>query len=119
MSKHVLLVFTDPKPGREEEFNAWYDDVHLGDVLGVAGYHAAQRFIANIGLHGEEPEHRYLAIYEIEADDLSTALSDLRKALARAELSEAMAPALITYGFTAVADRVEADDAESVPDQDR
>ncbi|NED90919.1 hypothetical protein G3I76_63920, partial [Streptomyces sp. SID11233] len=63
MSKHVLLVFTDPQPGREEEFNAWYDEVHLPDVLGVPGYTAAQRFVARTGLHDEVPEHRYVAVY--------------------------------------------------------
>ncbi|WP_329240194.1 hypothetical protein OG417_39645 [Actinoallomurus sp. NBC_01490] len=119
MSKHVLLVFTNPQPGREEEFNSWYDEVHLPDVLGIPGYQAAQRFVAKTGLHDEKPEHRYLTIYEIDEEDLPTALSNLREGLAHAESSDAMAPALITYGFTAVADRVEAGDTRSVPDRNR
>ena len=28
-------------PSREEEFNRWYDDIHLPDVLSTGLYHAA------------------------------------------------------------------------------
>lgn len=114
MSKHVLLVFTDPKPGREEEFNSWYDDVHVPDVLGVSGFRAAQRFVAEPGMRGEESAHRYLAIYEIDDDDLPGAMKRLREAVAGMQLSDAMAPALVTYAFSAVGARIEVGDAESV-----
>ena len=108
MSKHVLLVFTDPVPGRTEEFNSWYREVHLPDVLGLPGFRAAQRFIAKSGLHDEQPEHQYLAIYEIDEEDLSAALNTLREGLASFEKTDAMVPALVTYAFTAVDDRREA-----------
>jgi hypothetical protein len=30
--KQQFLVFTNPVEGREDEYNEWYDNVHLGDV---------------------------------------------------------------------------------------
>ena len=47
MTKHVLLVFTSPVEGREDEYNAWYNDVHLGEVLTADGFVRAQRFKAS------------------------------------------------------------------------
>ena len=70
MARHILLVQSDAAEGREEEFNTWYDDEHLRDVLGVPGFVAARRFVAVPSVHGELPPNRYVAIYEIETDDL-------------------------------------------------
>ena len=44
MPTHRLIVFTQPAAGQEAEYNRWYDEVHLGDVLEVDGFVAAQRF---------------------------------------------------------------------------
>jgi len=33
MSRHVFAVLTNPVEGREAEFNAWYDDRHVHDIL--------------------------------------------------------------------------------------
>jgi hypothetical protein len=44
VAKHVFVVFTNPLEGREDDYNAWYSDVHLKDVLQVPGIIAAQRF---------------------------------------------------------------------------
>jgi hypothetical protein len=66
----VWLVFTRPFEGRDEEFNTWYDEVHLPDVVAVPGVRSAQRY--ELGPErrpaGQEPEHRYLAVYEIDGD---------------------------------------------------
>ena len=68
--KGILLVMSDATPGDDDAYNAWYDDVHLADVLNVPGFVAARRFAAVPSVHGELPAARYLAIYEIDADDL-------------------------------------------------
>ena len=84
MATHRLVVFTQPKPGQEAEYNRWYDEVHLGDVLKVEGFVAAQRFevaTAQIGDAAEAAPARYLAIYEIEAETLEAALAQLSAAL--------------------------------------
>jgi len=65
----IFAVFTAPVEGQEDEYNRWYDEQHLSDVLRVPGVVAAQRYdLAHPGPGGAEPAHRYLAIYEIEGD---------------------------------------------------
>ncbi len=44
MSTYLLLVYTRPVPGREDEYHAWYDGIHLAEVLTVPGFVAARRF---------------------------------------------------------------------------
>lgn len=108
MAKHLVLVFTNPEEGREAEFNAWYDDVHLPDVLSVAGFSAAQRFVAATGARGERPDQQYLAVYEVDTDDLPAALEALRGAAKDMHIDESMAPeTVVTYAFSAVSRRQE------------
>lgn len=117
MNKHILLVFTNPRPGREGEFNAWYEAVHLPEVLQVAGFAAAQRFVARTGLRGEEPEHRHLAVYEVEAQDLPDAMSALKRAAASMDMSDALDGSdIVTYAFSAVGERQEFVRAEEAVD---
>lgn len=72
----VLLVFSDPVPGREEEFDRWYDEVHVPEVLAVPGVVAAQRYRLS---ELEQPEvdgipspappaHRFLVVYDLDRD---------------------------------------------------
>lgn len=68
MPKHMLVVLSNAVEGRDDEFNDWYTNRHLDDVLQLEGMVAAQRFELD---SGEDGPHRYLAIYE--ADDLETA----------------------------------------------
>ena len=37
METHILLAYTECVPGTDEAFNAWYDAVHVHDVLKVPG----------------------------------------------------------------------------------
>ena len=43
MRKFSWIVMTNADPSHEKEFNAWYDDVHLGDLLRIPGVTAAKR----------------------------------------------------------------------------
>ena len=81
MDKYILLVQSNPTDGKETEFNKWYDEVHLGEVLEVQGFKAAQRFeVAGEPATGA-PDHNYLAIYEVEAEQPQDALDALNKAI--------------------------------------
>jgi len=65
---HRLIVFSAPKPGREDEYNQWYNDVHLEEVVAIPGFVAAQRFeLSEDQLPGfPGSPHAYLAIYEFD-----------------------------------------------------
>jgi hypothetical protein len=81
MPKGVMVVHAAPADGRDDAFNDWYDDVHLVDVLKLAGFTSARRFRT---LGGDSAP--YLAIYEIEADDLEAAQASLGAAAASGDL---------------------------------
>ena len=76
MANYKLIVFTDPVPGKEDEYNDWYNNVHLRDVVAVPGFVSAQRFKLEAAIIGELP-NRYLAIYEMETDGDPAKLMEL------------------------------------------
>jgi hypothetical protein len=80
--KGVLVAQSAPATDRDEQYNTWYDDVHMVEVLKLAGFTSARRFRKVLG--GGLP---YLAIYEVEADDLAAAHAGLGAAAAQGELS--------------------------------
>lgn len=82
MTQAVLVVLTNPvSPAQEAAFNDWYDRVHVRDVLRVPGFVAARRYrLSDVQLAGSGGEHRYLALYEVETDDLKAAREALVKA---------------------------------------
>ncbi|MFJ8019420.1 hypothetical protein [Streptomyces sp. NPDC096311] len=76
MADALLLVFSNPVPGREDEFTDWYEHRHLGDVLAVPGVTAA-RFYENAQTPPSKAEdaseslpagHSHLAAYELDRD---------------------------------------------------
>lgn len=69
--KTLQLVYSRPAEGREAEFDEWYNNVHLPEILAVPGIVSAQRFDlfdAEITAQMPRPTHRYLAVYEMEGD---------------------------------------------------
>jgi len=80
MPKGLLIVSTNPaSPEREDEYNQWYEDVHIVDVLKLQGFTAARRYRA-VPAGPQPPAHAYSALYEVEADDLPGALGNLLEA---------------------------------------
>jgi hypothetical protein len=76
MAKFKLVVMTEPKDGREDEYNEWYTNQHLADVVAVPGFRSAQRFKLKDAM-GFEQRNRYLAIYEIESDDPQAVVAEM------------------------------------------
>jgi hypothetical protein len=105
--KHALFVYSDPVEGREDDFNAWYNDVHLKEVLTVEGFVRAQRYkVADVtpGI----TDHKYVAIYEIESDDLEATLAKLQAAVPSMNLGNSINLQDVKMSAaTAVSDAVE------------
>jgi hypothetical protein len=80
MSRYQMLVFSRPVEGQEAEYNEWYDNQHLPQVLDLPGFVSAQRFHLSRQV-GEGPDEGtlqpYLAIYTIETDNIDGALQSL------------------------------------------
>ena len=68
MAKSVLMVLTNPVAGKEDEFNDWYTNVHIREIVEVPGIVSAQRFKLAEAQSGPVGSHEYLAIYEVEGD---------------------------------------------------
>ncbi len=107
MAKHLLIVVTNPVPGREEEFNHWYSGRHLDDVLRIPGFVAAQRF--KLTMDGAQSlPGPYLAIYEMETNDPEATFAELAKAAESGQML--LSPALDTTNivssiFTPITER--------------
>ncbi|MSQ11645.1 MAG: hypothetical protein EXR48_02940 [Dehalococcoidia bacterium] len=66
----VLCAVTNCEPSREKEFNAWYNDVHLLDILDTKQFHTAYRY------ESTDPSAtggKFLAIYETDLDPFKAA----------------------------------------------
>jgi len=69
MGRYLLLAFSDCKdPAREKEFNDWYSDIHVPDMLEVPGMISATRWVSAESKEGQS--RKYLALYELETDNL-------------------------------------------------
>ena len=88
MAKYTFIVFTNPVEGKESEYNDWYNRQHIPDVLNIPGFVSGQRFrLADSQMSRDGSRvHKYLAIYEIETDDLASTLKELRARGGTAEI---------------------------------
>lgn len=82
MARGVYVVRARPAgPERDGEFNDWYDRTHVPELLAVPGFVSARRF-RRVGDDGG-PE--YLAVYEIEADEVDSPVREWRRRSAAGE----------------------------------
>lgn len=112
MPKAVMVVYADPSdPSREDEFNTWYDSTHAPDVLkNVPGFKVCTRYkVAAAQLGPVETPGQYLAIYEIEVDDLSTLPSSMIDAHMAGTIptTDVIAPGPVVF-FEQVSDEITA-----------
>jgi hypothetical protein len=85
MPKGIILVESRPSsPEREQEYNTWYDEVHLGELVALDGFVSARRLRP---VDGGGP---YVAIYEIEGDDLQAILDNMIANAGQLHMSDAL-----------------------------
>ena len=74
MPKGIMVVQTGPVSAeREGEYNDWYAGTHIPEILAVPGFVGARRY----KLAGGDGAPSYLAIYEIDADDIFAPVKEL------------------------------------------
>jgi hypothetical protein len=92
VGKYVFVVFTRPVEGRDAEYNEWYDSVHIPDLERLDGVLGARRFrLAE--MDRPQTEHPpYLALYELDVDDVSEFPRTIQRAVAegRMPISDAL-----------------------------
>jgi hypothetical protein len=72
--EYTLIVYTSPADGREEEYNAWYDDVHLLEFAALPGVISGRRFKVTSATDGKPT---YAAVYELSTspDEVMAAMN--------------------------------------------
>jgi len=75
--RYKLVVMTKPVQGREPEYNDWYQNVHLDDLVAIDGVKSAQRFRLNQAVSCDKPPLPYLAIYDVETEDIDGVIRQL------------------------------------------
>jgi hypothetical protein len=88
MPRGIMIVETQPSsPEKAADYHAWYDDVHLKECVAIDGIVSARRFAP---LDGNGP---FVAIYELDTDDLSTVVKRLGEAVGagKMQMSDALA----------------------------
>lgn len=87
MQRWVNLVENNSDPEREAQFNDWYDNMHLPDALASPGIVRAKRFQTKEFRDGRA---KYLAMYEIDSDDIAETMR-VRRALRAEEVKRGRA----------------------------
>ena len=112
--KVIDLVQTNPKPGREDEFNEWYSTRHVYDLLRVPGIISVQRYrvtgnrrVDGSGYEGMPQPFQHLAVYEIEGSP-EDVLAGIEKAREAGEIpwSDALDPVFSAYFYEPIGEKI-------------
>ena len=91
MADALLIVFSNPTADADQaEFNRWYADVHVPDILRLGGATSARRYKSSgVALLPGIPEPgQYVAVYQVEAEteaDVQALAGKLQAGLAAGE----------------------------------
>jgi hypothetical protein len=75
--RYQMLVFSSPTAAQQAEYNKWYEEIHVPDVLRVPGFVSGRRFLSL------DPEPRplglppYLVEFELRSGDLKVTGQDI------------------------------------------
>jgi hypothetical protein len=89
MAKAIFIAWANPvDDASDSEFNAWYDGTHMPQVQAtIPAITAAHRYkLADVPAVGNGPAHRYVAVYELDTDDVPGAMAALAAAGAEGRL---------------------------------
>jgi hypothetical protein len=80
MAKSMFMAWASPVDDESDaEFNAWYDGTHVPQVrAAIPAITAVQRYrVADVPGVGASSAHRYVAVYEMDTDDVAGAMAAL------------------------------------------
>jgi hypothetical protein len=73
MSRYLIQFETRPLEGQVEEYNNWYNSVHVPDMLTIPGFKTCERYRV-VGIEGA---HNYIAAYVVDCDDPQQLIANL------------------------------------------
>jgi|WetSurMetagenome_2_1015567.scaffolds.fasta_scaffold172582_2 hypothetical protein len=94
MSKYLFMVQADcADPAKEKELNDWYENIHVPDMLEATGAVKVTRYL-NLS-PGTNKRPKYVALYEIETEDIKEFDKLLMKGVKKAEAAGRMSNLLV------------------------
>lgn len=97
MGRHLFIAQSNVADNHsEDDFNRWYDEVHIPEMLEIPGVVAAERFLLGPALSldgmpgGPKSGWKYLAIYDIDSNDIDATLKRIVESLPVLTISEAL-----------------------------
>jgi hypothetical protein len=96
MVKYVMVVQSNAAPGRDDDYNTWYDTIHMQDICDLPGVKSGRRFEATPLAMGPAGQP-YLSIFEIETDDPGAFMAEMGKRAADGTIrqSDALDPSSV------------------------
>ena len=89
MTKQMVLVLTEPTEGKEDEFNEYYEHLHLTEVLSSTELKSAQRYQL-VDQVGEDCPLPYLALYEGDSSDTASFIANLNETRSQRQQSDSL-----------------------------
>jgi hypothetical protein len=80
---YYFMVFANPVPGKEQEFDTWYERIHAPVMIESGDFVWAQRFTyspVQLGL-SELPKRQHLVIFAIETNDIAKTATEVNARL--------------------------------------
>ena len=105
MTHYKFVVLSNPLPGREDDYNRWYDGDHLRQILAIKGMESAQRFrlAAEPGAQPRsDPPYGYLTLYEISTDDIGSVVAELTNPSSGRVSTDAIDPNTFSWMFVEI-----------------
>ncbi len=95
--RYQLEVSSRAVPGREADYNRWYDETHVREVLALPGFLACQRYTRIAA--GSPADGESVAFYEVETDDPHALLQSLFAASPNMQLTDAIDVQSVRFEF--------------------
>lgn len=106
----LLVVYSEPVIGHEDEYHDWYSNHHLRHVVGLPGFVSGQRFrLGSVQRLKDNPAppRQFLSLYEMVGDP-AEAFATMNAELAKGTLpvSDAMNPNRFSHYWQAITPKV-------------
>lgn len=95
--RYIMSVSSRAMPGREEEYDRWYDEIHAVEMCELPGVLTCNRFRL-FDAEGKEAGE-CVAQYDVETDDPAALLQSIYAATPNMRLTDAIDPASARFTF--------------------
>lgn len=80
MAQGLLIAYSSAVPGKDAEYEKWYEEVHVPDLRAAIPSITAVHRYKHVDLTGGGGAPRYVAVYELGDADVAAAADQMRAA---------------------------------------